>query len=74
MTPALASVPARADLHEALETMRSDGLRRLVVTGDDGGIVGIISLDDIIDELAADLSSLAGIVRRERERESAEND
>jgi CBS domain-containing protein len=74
MTPGLASVSAKADLHEALETMRTGGLRRLLVAGDDGEIAGIISLDDIVDALAADLSSLAGVIRSERERESAEND
>jgi len=74
MTPGLASVPLRADLHEALETMRAGGLRRLIVKGEDGGIAGILSLDDIVDALAADISSLAGVIRSEREREDAEND
>lgn len=54
--------------------MRTGGLRRLLVAGDDGEIAGIISIDDIVDALAADLSSLAGVIRSERERESAEND
>src|SRR4051794_20292003 len=54
MTPVIATVGADADLHEALELMRAHGVRRLVVTSADGGIAGILSIDDIVDGLSAD--------------------
>src|SRR3990172_8929582 len=41
----------------------------LAVTRGDGMLVGIVSFDDVIDALAAELTSLAGIIRSERERE-----
>ena len=74
MTQGLALVPVRADLHEALETMRAGALRRLIVKGKDGRLAGILSLDANIRTLAADIFSLAGVIRSERERENAEDD
>jgi CBS domain-containing protein len=72
MTPCVATVREDEDVHEALEAMRRAGIRRLVVMGTDGSIAGILSIDDIIDGLAADISKLAELLRRERMRESVE--
>jgi CBS domain-containing protein len=72
-TGALFSIAEHADIHEAMETMRTEGVRRLLVTGDGGAIVGIVSLDDVVDALAAELSSLAGVIRGERDREIEES-
>jgi len=69
MTPALATVRADAGVFEAAEAMRAAGVRRLAVSGEGGEIVGIVSLDDIVDAIAAELGSLALALRRERERE-----
>lgn len=72
MTPVVATIPESADLHEALEMMRSAGIRRLVVTDDENRIAGFLSLDDAIDGLAAEMASLAGLIRTERSREEAQ--
>lgn len=72
MTPEVASIAEDSDLHAALETMRVAGVRRLLVTKPEGGIAGILSVDDVVDALAADLSSLAGLMKSERVRESEE--
>ena len=72
MTPVVATIGEQADLHEALEMMRSAGIRRLVVTDADNRIVGFLSLDDVIDGLAADFASLAGLIKNERAREVAQ--
>lgn len=72
MTPDLATVSETADLHEAMEIMRENGVRRLAVSNGDGMLVGIVSLDDVIDALGAEVASLTGILRSEREREIAE--
>jgi predicted transcriptional regulator len=69
MTPTVGVIPEHADLHDALEAMRSAGVRRLAVTGRDGRMVGMLSMDDVIDGLAADFSSLAGMLKTEVERE-----
>ena len=68
-SPGITYIPEKADLHEALEIMRQSGVRRLVVTRDGGKVAGLLSMDDVIDGLAADMASLAGLVKNERERE-----
>ncbi len=78
MTPTVGSILETADLHEALETMRLAGVRRLVVTArGDGKVLGMLSMDDVIDGLAADISKLSGLVKNEvqheRERLGAED-
>ena len=70
MTRGLVTIANTADTREAIEAMRENGVRRLAVTGADSGLVGIVSLDDIIDALAAELTGVAGVLRTERERES----
>lgn len=72
MTPVVASVPADADVMEALERMRAAGVRRLLVTDAGGDPAGIVSLDDIVDGLAAELASAAALLRNEVRREVAE--
>lgn len=72
MAPVVATISEKADLHEALELMRGAGVRRLVVTHGEGHVVGILSLDDVIDGIAADMSSLTALVKSAvaRERDS----
>ena len=69
MTRELVMVPSTATVYEAMETMRTSGVRRLGVTDADGELVGVLSLDDIVEPLAAELSAFAGVVRTERFRE-----
>lgn len=71
MTPVLATVHESADVHEALETMRSHGVRRLIVTGHKGEVLGILSVDDVVDGLSADLAAAAAVLRGELRRDSA---
>jgi len=71
MTPAVATIGDQADLHEALEMMRSAGIRRLVVTDAESRVAGILSLDDVIDGLATELASVSALLRNERAREAA---
>ena len=74
MTRALIMVSRDASLYEAMETMRASGVRRLGVTDQDGEVVGVVSLDDIVEPLAAELSAFAGVVRTERFREVMRGD
>ena len=50
----------------ALRTMRRMGLRRLPVVGARGMLVGVLSLDDVLDMLAAEIGDLSGAVRSEQ--------
>jgi CBS domain-containing protein len=71
MTPVVATVSEDADVHEALETMRAHGVRRLVVTDSRGAVRGILSVDDIVDGLSADLAAAAAVLRGEIRRDGA---
>lgn len=74
MAPVVASVPESAELDEALGRMRAAGVRRLLVSRDGGGVAGIVSIDDIVDGLVAELANLAAIMKTEVRRETAEFD
>ena len=65
MTPVLATIRRDADAHEALETMRAHGVRRLVVTADGEAVCGILSIDDLVDGLSADLAAAAAVLKGE---------
>ncbi|HET7731082.1 MAG TPA: CBS domain-containing protein [Usitatibacter sp.] len=71
MTPVVATIAEEADTHEALETMRAHGVRRLVVTGAGGAIRGVLSIDDVIDGLSADLASASAVLKGEIRHDSA---
>lgn len=74
MTPKIAAIGRDADAHEAMAVMRQFGVRRLAVTGDDGSIIGVLSLDDVVDALAIELTALAAVIRSERDREAGQFD
>jgi len=69
MTEGLVTLSANAGVHAAVEAMRANGVRRLGVTAADGTLLSIVSLDDVVGAMAAELAGLAGVIRIERERE-----
>jgi predicted transcriptional regulator len=56
-------------LESALQDMRRIGVRRLPVVGAQGELVGVLSLDDVVAALAAQLQDVAGSMRREQRLE-----
>lgn len=54
-----------------LEIMRFKGVRRLPTVDSDGQLVGIVTVDDLLEILAEELSELAKIVAREQLHEVA---
>jgi CBS domain-containing protein len=72
MTPVVASIPEGADVLDALDRMRIEGVRRLLVRQANGAMAGILSSDDVIDGLATDLASLARVVKSGLRREADE--
>jgi CBS domain-containing protein len=53
-------------LGAALKKMRKVGVRRLPVLGKQEELIGVISIDDIIDALVAELEDVAGSIRSEQ--------
>ena len=68
----LASVPGSAGIAEAVAVMREAGVRRLLVTEQEGRLAGFISADDLLEALAAQLGGLATALRSGIAREGAE--
>jgi CBS domain-containing protein len=69
MSTGVASVGENDDLMEAMQAMFTHGVRRLAVTGADGAVVGVVSLDDVIEAMVRDWVLLASIVRGGQQRE-----
>lgn len=55
---------------ETMQIMRYKGVRRLPIVGKSGELIGIVSIDDLLEVLAEELSELAKIVAREQARET----
>ena len=58
-----------AGVFEAIQLMASKGIRRLPVVDDEGGLVGIITLDDLLLLLAKELSTINKLVALEQKNE-----
>lgn len=70
MTHHVVTIDAGADLADAMEMMASHGVRRLATTNRGDDVIGVLSLDDIMEALGRDLGLLASIIRGEQCRES----
>lgn len=56
-------------LYETLQRMRAKGVRRVPVVDAGGALVGIVSVDDLLDLLADELTALTRLLSREQARE-----
>jgi CBS domain-containing protein len=56
-------------LLETIKLMRAKGIRRLPVVNDDNELVGILSVDDLINLLSEQIVDLARLIAREQDRE-----
>lgn len=57
------------DVHAALERMRAHGVRRMPVVDDGGALVGIVTLDDLLAALLADMHALLETTGKAQRRE-----
>ena len=57
------------DLSDAAERMRAHGVRRLPVVNRAGALVGVVTLDDLLQLLARNANLLAEIVSKEQAHE-----
>ena len=61
MNPELITATEKEGIWDTLQRMRSKGIRRLPVINEDGGLEGILTVDDLIELLADELALLAKI-------------
>ncbi len=70
MTTELVTAPESEGLLETMEIMRYKGVRRIPVVDSAGQLIGIASIDDLLEVLAEEMTELAKIVTRERAHEA----
>ena len=66
----LATVREGEGVFETMRLMRAKGVRRMPVVDSEGGLVGIVTLDDLVTLLAEEMAELAKLVSREQQREA----
>jgi len=71
MTRRVVTAIENEHVHAAIERMRAEGVRRLPVVGTDGGLVGVLSADDVGEFLAEELNGLARIAPHQATLEKA---
>jgi CBS domain-containing protein len=54
------------DVNETTKIMRQKGIRRLPVVDDNGALVGIVTLDDLIDLIAEQLKGIAALIGKQQ--------
>ena len=65
------AIPATAGVGDAIATMREEGIRRLLVVGSENQVVGIVTIDDLVEALAVEMTDLAETLRSGPAREAA---
>lgn len=65
MTAPARSVDESTPIEQALATMEGVGVRRVVVTGSEGKLVGLLAVDDVIQLLAEEMGRIDGILGSE---------
>jgi CBS domain-containing protein len=69
MSAELISAKEADGIWVTLKRMRSEGVRRLPVVNDQGLLLGIVSVDDLLELLVGELTDLVKLSDREKERE-----
>lgn len=71
MTTDLVTVREDDSLIDLMRTMHRKGVRRVPVVADQDELVGVVSLDDVLDMLIEEMGLLVGAIKKEGERERA---
>ncbi len=69
MSDQLVKVSEDTSLVDAVSLMKQRGVRRLPVVDANDGLVGILTVDDIIDLLSEQISNLVGLINNEQRKE-----
>lgn len=70
MVPELVTVKESTGVFEAIQYMRSKAVRRLPVVDENGVLVGILALDDLLELLSEELLAIVKLVRVQRQKET----
>jgi CBS domain-containing protein len=71
MTTPVDAVEESTPIEEALRKMAGGAIRRLIVTGGEGRLVGILSLDDVLSLLVEEIESVGRLLEKQTPHLSA---
>lgn len=74
MSVDLVTATPEMDVLEAVQLMKTHRLRRLVINDDEGRLVGIVTMEDVLELLASELANLAAGLAGARDREISERE
>ncbi|MEO7560068.1 MAG: CBS domain-containing protein [Nitrosospira sp.] len=66
----LVTVKESVGVFEAIQYMRGKTVRRLPIVDENGGLVGILTLDDLLELLSEELLAIAKLVKYQRQKET----
>lgn len=58
------SVSEAVDISAAIDIMRRAGVRRLLVTDEEQQLIGVVSLDELLDALASEIDGMVEVIRK----------
>ena len=70
MAQELVTVKESTGIFEAIQYMRQKAVRRLPIVNEGGGLIGILTLDDLLELLSEELLEIAKLVRNEQQKET----
>lgn len=70
MVSDFATVKENAGVFESIQYMRVKGVRRMPIVDDDGKLIGIVTLDDLLALLSEELDALVKLVAHEQQKEA----
>jgi len=70
VTEKLVAASEDQGIFETIQQMRLKGIRRMPVVNKDGKLVGIVSVDDVIQLLAEEMNELSKLISHEQTREA----
>ena len=70
MEPELVTVKENVGVFEAVQYMRGKTVRRLPIVDESGALVGILTLDDLLELLSEELLAVARLVSYQRQKET----
>jgi CBS domain-containing protein len=69
MSSELVTARGHESVETALERMHEHGIRRLPIVDDAGALIGILTLDDVLEYLTKQQNELVALVAREQQHE-----
>ncbi|MEJ2180910.1 MAG: CBS domain-containing protein [Gammaproteobacteria bacterium] len=69
MSNELVSVRDTNHVYDTLKLMRGKGVRRMPVVNDENVLIGILTVDDLLDVVISELDDIVNIVAIEQKRE-----